>query len=184
MTDIRSNAGFIHALCGPGPTLAHADKLMTYGRLVGDWEAEGQAIQPDGTSRRHWWHIHFAWVLEGRAIQDLWITPVRHGPKLGLSEPRGTYSDQYGMTLRIYDPERDCWDVTWLDPITRFSASLTGRAQADGSIVQEGLGSNGMGLRWTFSEVREDSFRWHSEVSQDQGKSWHLGLELQARRLK
>ena len=179
-----SNSGFIQALCGPGLTLPHAEKLMAYGRFVGDWEAEGHALQPDGTRRLHYWHIHFAWVLEGRAIQDVWITPVRHGRYLGKSEPRGPYSDQYGMTLRIYDPEQDSWDVTWLDPITRFSARLTGRAQADGSILQEGVGSNGMGLRWVFSDVKVDSFRWHSEVSQDQGKTWRLGLELQASRLK
>ena len=180
---IRSNAGFIHALCGPGPELAHAGKLMDYGRLVGDWEAEGQALQPDGTRRRHYWHIHFTWVLEGRAIQDVWVTPVRHGRYLGKSEPRGLYSDQYGVTLRIYDPERDCWDVTWVDPITRFSARLTGKAMPDGTIVQQGVGSNGMGLRWVFDDITEDSFRWHSEVSLDEGKNWRLGLELQARRM-
>jgi hypothetical protein len=55
--------------------------------------------------------------------------------------------------------------------------------QPDGSILQEGLGSNGMGVRWVFSEVRQDSFRWHSEVSQDQGKTWNRALELQAHRL-
>ncbi len=171
---------FIDALCSPGPAAEHADKLALYGRFVGAWEAQGEAIAPDGSRQPHWWHIRFAWVLEGRAVQDVWITPVRNGPRLGQSHRSGPFSDQYGTSLRVYDPARDLWDVTWIDPHNHFSARLTGRAE-DGGIYQEGVGSNGMRLRWIFSNIAADRFHWRAEVSQD-GGSWRRVLELKARR--
>jgi hypothetical protein len=90
---------------GPAPELA--DRLKLYGQFVGAWEAEGEAFLPDGARRRHYWQISFAWVLEGRAIQDVWITPPRRGPRVGQSQPWGPFSNQYGTTLRVYDPKLD-----------------------------------------------------------------------------
>lgn len=178
----RSIPDFAEALICNGPAPGHAPKLMLYGRLVGDWEAEGTAYLPDGSRRRHWWHIHFAWVLEGRAIQDVWSTPVRHGPQQGRSEPWGDFSDQYGTSLRVYDAARDVWDVTWIDPRNGFSARLTG-CERNGEIFQEGQGSNGTRLRWIFSDVRPDTFRWRAELSRNGGETWFRALELQACRL-
>ena len=66
---------FTHALVAPEAIPKYAEKLKLYGQLVGSWEAEAQAFLPDGATRRHYWQISFDWVLEGRAIQDVWITP-------------------------------------------------------------------------------------------------------------
>src|SRR5947207_1535514 len=54
-----------------------------YDRFIGRWEAEAKAFLPDGSTRRHYWQIRFESVLEGRAIQDVWITPPREGPHVG-----------------------------------------------------------------------------------------------------
>jgi hypothetical protein len=80
---------FTHALVAPEAIPKYAEKLKLYGQFVGSWEAEAQAFLPDGATRRHYWLISFDWVLEGRAIQDVWITPPRHGAHAGQSERWG-----------------------------------------------------------------------------------------------
>lgn len=175
--------GLAAALLAPAPAPAHVSKLMLYGRFIGDWEGEGSSHQPDGTVRRHWWRIHFGWVLEGRAVQDVWMTPPRSGPHAGETERSGNFSHQYGTSLRIYDPASDSWQVHWFDPQNGYSARLTGHAHA-GGILQEGEGSNGMAVRWVFSDIRPDAFHWHAEISPDKGVTWSRVLDIEARRIK
>jgi hypothetical protein len=170
------------ALVAPDALPQYAEKLKLYGQFVGSWEAEAKAFLPDGTIRRHYWQIHFDWVLEGRAIQDVWITPPRDGAHAGQSECWGPFDNQYGTSLRVYDPKVDTWRVTWIDPCADFRADLIGRAQGDG-IFQEGTGSNGMHLRWIFSDITRVSFRWRSEISMDAGGSWNKVIEMLAKRI-
>jgi hypothetical protein len=157
--------------------------MHLYDRFIGRWEAEAQAFLPDGSSRRHYWQIRFERVLEGRAIQDVWITPPRDGPNVGKSLRWGPFDNQYGMTLRVYDAKLDAWRVIWIDPCADYRAELVGRARGD-EIFQEGKGSDGAALRWIFSDLRADSFRWRAEVSRDEGARWHKAIELLAHRAK
>jgi hypothetical protein len=157
--------------------------MNPYDRFIGRWEAEAQAFLPDGSSRRHYWQIRFERALEGRAIQDVWITPPRDGPNVGKSQRWGPFDNQYGMTLRVYDAKLDAWRVTWIDPCAGYRADLVGRQRGD-EIFQEGKGSDGAALRWIFSDLRADSFRWRAEVSRDEGASWHKAIELVAHRAK
>jgi len=120
-------------------------------------------------------------VLEGRAVQDVWVTPARRGRHLGQSQPWGPFTNQYGTTLRIYDAKIEAWRVTWLDPAAGYRADLIGRAQGDG-IFQEGTGADGARLRWIFSDIAVNSFRWRAEVSRDEGATWRKALELLAQR--
>src|SRR5579885_85599 len=89
---------FAAALIASGPAPDLADRLKLYGQFVGAWEAEGEAFLPDGSRRRHYWQTAFAWVLEGRAGQDVWITPPRRCPRVGESQPWGPFSNQSGTT--------------------------------------------------------------------------------------
>ncbi|HWI99221.1 MAG TPA: hypothetical protein VNU96_09410 [Burkholderiales bacterium] len=157
--------------------------MNPYDRFIGRWEAEAQAFLPDGSGRHHYWQIRFDRTLEGRAIQDVWITPPRDGPNVGKSQRWGPFDNQYGMTLRIYDAKLDAWRVTWIDPCAGYRADLVGRQRGD-EIFQEGKGSDGAALRWIFSDLRADSFRWRAEVSRDEGASWHKAIELVAHRAK
>ena len=87
------------------------------------------------------------------------------------------------MTLRVYDAKLDAWRVTWIDPCADYRAELVGRPRGD-EIFQEGKGSDGAALRWIFSDLRADSFRWRAEVSRDEGARWHRAIELLAHRTK
>lgn len=172
---------FLQSLHAAGPAAEHANKLMLYGQFVGDWEAEGHAFLPDGSVRRHYWQVRFDWVLEGRAVQDVWITPPRGGLRAGQSERWGPFDNQYGTTIRVYDPKIDAWRVMWIDPCAGYRADLIGRLK-DGEIFQEGTGSDGARVRWIFSNISHRAFLWHAEISRNDGASWHKALELRAQR--
>src|ERR1051325_1233565 len=177
----RDQNPFATALIAHAPAPDLAEQLKLYGQFIGAWQAEGEAFLPDGARRRHYWKIYFAWVLEGRALQDVWMRRARRGPHVGQSQPWGPFSNQYGTTLRLYDPKIDAWRVAWIDPAAGYRADLVGRADANG-LFQEGTCSDGARLRWIFSDIRSRSFRWRAEVSRDEGAKWHKALELLAER--
>jgi hypothetical protein len=158
-------SSFIDALRAAHPASARADKLGLYGWLIGQWEMDAVIHLDDGTQHKGRGEIHFGWVLEGRAIQDVWILP-------------GVF---YGTTLRIYDPNIDAWHILWSDPLRQVYTRQIGRAHGDG-IVQDGKNDAGEPVRWSFTEITPNSFRWRGERSRDGGASWQLQAEFFARR--
>ena len=95
--------------------------MRLYGWLIGRWTFAATVHRDDGTTHKGEGEIHFAWVLEGRAIQDVWILP-------------GVF---YGTTLRVYDPGIDAWHILWSDPLRQVYSRQIGRAQGN-DIVQHG----------------------------------------------
>ena len=167
---------FARLLHADGPNPEHAAALQLYGRFVGDWDAEITAHGADGTKHTAPGEIHFGWVLEGRAVQDVWITPAR-------AERAGNAKrtvDWYGATFRVYDPKADLWRVTWNDPASGQRIELEGRAQGN-DVVQLGMRA-GRPIRWTFSEVRRDSFRWQGHALEDDGNTWRIEVDIQFKR--
>src|SRR5262245_46625206 len=53
------------------------DQEDIYGWLIGGWEAAVYDYSADGTAHKSSGEWHFGWVLEGRAVQDVWIAPPR-----------------------------------------------------------------------------------------------------------
>jgi hypothetical protein len=160
-------SSFINALHTDRPASDRADKLALYGWLIGDWEMDSVMYDDAGTKRAGpRGEIHFGWVLEGRAIQDVWILP-------------GVF---YGTTLRVYDPGLDAWHILWNDPLKRYYTRQIGRAR-DNDIVQDGKDDAGVPVRWSFTEITPDSFHWIGERSPDGGASWRRQVEFFARRV-
>jgi hypothetical protein len=155
---------FIETLTSAGPAPDRADKLALYGQFIGDWTFDATVNKDDGTQHRGQGEIHFAWVLDGRAIQDVWILP-------------GIF---YGSTLRVYDPGIDGWHILWSDPLKQLYTRQIGRAQGR-DIVQLGNADDAH-IRWSFTEVTSDSFRWRGERSADGGAAWFLQADFRARR--
>jgi len=156
---------FIETLTSPGPAADRAGKLALYGQFIGDWTFDAVVNKDDGTQHRGQGEIHFAWVLDGRAIQDVWILP-------------GAF---YGSTLRVYDPGIDAWHIHWSDPLKQLYTRQIGRAQGR-DIVQLGE-ADGVHIRWTFSDITPDSFRWRGERSADGGATWFLQADFRTRRI-
>jgi hypothetical protein len=83
--------------------------------------------------------------------------------------------------MRVYDPLLDAWLVTWNGPLGRVRRTFVARAAGD-AIVQDGLTDEGYPLRWIFSEIEEESFRWQSFCSRDGEQTWQLREEMRVRR--
>ena len=71
---------FLAALGSEAPPADRAKDMDLYGWLVGSWEMQTVRHLDDGTTEESTGEIHFGWVLEGRAIQDIWIRPRRPAP--------------------------------------------------------------------------------------------------------
>lgn len=121
------------ALHCAGPAADRVDKMGLYGRLIGRWTFDATVHRDDGTEHSGVGEIHFGWVLEGRAVQDVWILP-------------GVFC---GTTLRVYDPGIDAWHILWSDPLRQHYARQIGRAQG-ADIVQLGTNDAGEAVRWSF----------------------------------
>jgi hypothetical protein len=158
-------ASFAEALRADGPAPDRAEKMRLYAWLIGDWTMDTVVHRDDGSRHTGPGEIHFAWALEGRAIQDVWILP-------------GIF---YGTTLRVYDPGLDAWHILWNDPLKQLYLRQLGRARGN-DIVQEGKSDDGATIRWSFLDITRDSFRWTGERSRDGGATWQLQAEFHARR--
>jgi hypothetical protein len=86
---------------------ARAEKLQLYGQFVGDWEATIIAHAQDDTRHETSGEIHFGWILQGRALQDVWMIPRLAERANAAAFP--VAGNWYGTTLRIYDPKIDAW---------------------------------------------------------------------------
>ena len=107
------------------------------------------------------------------------MTPTRDERAAGHT-PSHALLDWYGMTLRVFDPKTATWRVTWWNAATGGRVDLEGVREGD-DIVQLGL-RQGRPIRWTFSDIRADSFTWRGHVLEPDGFSWRLEVEIMARR--
>ncbi len=168
----------IEALQAEGPDPEHADKLMLFGRLVGSWDIDGRFFDEDGNvTRQGTGEWHFGWVLEGRVIQDVLISPPRQG-----REP-GEQSKAYDTAIRVYDQRTDAWRVTVIAPIYGTTLELIARERGD-EIWLEGPGPDNKPVRWTFSEFSDERVRWQGYVSKDEGLTWVRDEEIILHRRK
>ncbi len=166
------------SLVASGPHASLGAHAQTYGRLIGSWTGEIQAYPLDGPPTSSSAEVHFAWALDGRAVQDVWITPSRKDRAAGVrAQP-----EMYGTTLRVFDPKRESWRVVWLDPASGRRIELEGRRQGD-DIVQIG-NADGWPIKWTISQIRESSFVWQGHILNTDGETWRLQAQFHLHRLQ
>ncbi|MCA1817613.1 MAG: hypothetical protein LC746_14685 [Acidobacteria bacterium] len=159
-------------LVAAGAAADRADEMMLFGQFVGDWDVDFTVHSADGTRQTEQAEWHFGWVLEGRAIQDVWIVPRRSK----RDKPSAVESD-YGTTIRFYDPAMNAWRVVYVSPQHGDLLTFVARQVGD-EIVLEGHDPDGSPMRWIFSEIESNSFRWRRVVSADGGKTWRLHKEM------
>ena len=156
---------------GPHPDLA--EHLMLFGQFVGAWDVDVTNIAPDGTKEEFKGEWHFGWVLEGRAVMDVWITPRR-----SLRGRADLY--EYGATLRFFDPTLHAWRSTWIGPVRHLVRTFIAR-QVGQEIILEGTFEDRR-IRWIFSQITPTSFRWRNMESADEGSTWTTVQEMSAQR--
>ncbi|HEX2912979.1 MAG TPA: hypothetical protein VH186_19390 [Chloroflexia bacterium] len=169
----------LEGLTATGPSLELAGKMDLFGQFVGSWEATGASYNEDGSFQQSMQgEIHFGWILEGRAVQDVWIFPT-----LAERREKGLPVDEYGSTIRFYDSNMDAWRVIWISPVNRNVRVFTARPVGD-EIVIEGLNTQGQAVRWIFSNITQQSFHWRHVLWIEGEQKWHLVEEIEVHRLK
>lgn len=171
--------GFASALLAAGPSPELGDAAGDLGWLVGGWSAEIRDFDADGGVRKgtgEWW---FAWVLEGRAMQDVWIAP----PRAGRALPRrpSAAGDRYGTTIRRLDRHAGQWRITWINPVSGATNQLAGRREGDRIVLLGEDGGNA--IRWSFNDITADSFTWLGERRAADG-AWATAAEFRLRRMR
>ncbi len=154
--------GFAEVLISAERSSLIPEELDYFRELIGSWKLD--YVEERGTDRER--HLtgewHFARILEGLGIEDVFICPerdMRKGPEDG----------EYGVTIRIYNVKTRMWDMiyTCLGSISRFTGT-----RRDNSLI---LTNNGnQKNRWIFTNITADSFCWRNETTLQDGtiKVW------------
>lgn len=169
------NAALLDNLHAGAPAPDRARQMMLYGQFLGSWDGMLRYVDPEGVRRETTAEVHFGWVLEGRAVQDVWIAPSRKNRR------ENEHLLMHGSTFRVYDPQNDNWQITWIDPVKQVVNRMTGR-QVGNEIVQEYRMDDGKRCQWLFTDITADSFHWVNRISADDGKSWEIRGEFFLRR--
>lgn len=129
-----------------------------FGQFVGAWKFDGEYLNDKNelcTSKGEW---VFSWVLEGKAVQDVFIWP----PRDERNKPLG--DNEYGTTLRFYNPETGKWDIIYSDngiPIL-LEADKVGKNIV---LTERSQGK----MQWIFSDICANSFVWRSLYCEEDG---------------
>jgi len=161
----------INALSALSPHPSLGDEARVFDRFVGTWDCDYTFYLDDGSSKHAQGEIEFGWILDGQAIQDIWISyPKEVGKERGI-----------GTTVRFFDTKSKLWRVIFVSPSYGALITMQGGAEGD-RIVLRGVDDQGEMLRWSFNDIHADSFTWRGETSRDGGKTWKLQEEHHMRR--
>ena len=149
-----------------------------YGWFCGSWHLTVLRYRGvDVTTRGLTGEVHAARVLEGRAVQDVWIMP-RIADR---TAPPDRTMNMFGTTLRSWDPAARAWRIEWTNPVTGHHEVQFGNWNG-AEILQTGERADGTKTRWTFTEITEDSFHWRGEALGPDQTEWTLEGEFLATR--
>jgi hypothetical protein len=170
-------ADFFQALLTAKPLQNKSASMKLFGQFVGSWNWTGFDYAGDGSKTPTKGRWIFASVLNGMAIQDVFIfeNPNR-------DEKQAAYAE-YGTTLRFPNRDGESWKAVWIGPMNKVARIFEAKA-VGGEIVLEGKNESGQPIRWIFSNIMENSFHWRGEYSADNGQSWVLYESLEAKRTK
>jgi hypothetical protein len=85
-----------------------------YGWLCGSWDLDVLHYRGiDVAARGLKGEVHAARVLEGRAVQDVWIMPKASD----RSSNANRTMNMYGTTLRSWDTSVQAWRIAWTNPV-------------------------------------------------------------------
>jgi len=162
----------IKALGALSPHPSLGEEARVFDRLVGTWDCDYSFHLDDGSVRHSKGELLLGWILEGRAVQDIFVTY----PKDGEKERR------MGTTLRFFDTALKQWRIVFVGPQFNYLVTVQGGSEGRDRIVLRGVDIDGAPIRWSFNDIKPDSFVWRGEKSHDHGKTWKLEEEHNMKR--
>lgn len=163
--------GFITALCSNARNKQIPKEYDFFGMLIGEWDIIWNDHLEDAEPRRVKGEWIFSRVLDGTAVQDLFIVPSRE-ERLQNKQPDA----EYGTTLRIFNPKTMAWDIFYgcMGEAIRLTAQKVGNE----IILTENTTEK---MRYVFSEITTFSFLWRKE-RMDGSNEWKTVAKVTAER--
>ena len=119
--DPSSREAMISVLGSPNPNPSLGEEAQTFDRLIGSWDADFGFPQADGTVRHKKGELHFGWVMDGHAVQDLWI-----------GYPTGEQKERtIGTTFRFFDTKLKQWRIVFINPQYNYVVTTQGGREGD-----------------------------------------------------
>jgi hypothetical protein len=163
----------ITELRAAGPSASLGDHADLLGRLIGTWDVQYMDISKSGKAIYRTGQLLVGWVMDGRAIEDLWIVNPSDS-----SKDREVYAD-----VRYFDPKSGTWPAVFIDPQIASIATFTGGAAGDDRVVLDSQDLvPGQIRRWSFNDIRRDSLVFRDDASSDGGKTWARKSEYHMKR--
>jgi hypothetical protein len=185
--NVEERIDFFSLLAAPGRSPEIPESADVYGWLCGSWDLDVLHYRAINVAARGLkGEVHAARVLEGRAVQDVWIMPRHEDRRADVDQTL----NMYGTTLRSWDASIQAWRIAWTNPAGGHREEQVGRwAEAAGTplgnrrdILQEGMRADGTKTRWTFTDITADSFHWRGEALYPDQQTWMLEGEFLATR--
>ena len=126
-----------------------------YAPLIGDWNFEYS--EPYGRKLKGEWI--FRRVLEGMAIEDIFICPSRDTKDIN-PQPDG----EYGVAVRMYNKEKRCYDMTYI--CSKYTNRLEVKKEND-KIVCTVLDNRSN--KWIFNAINKNDFHWQNVTVEPNG---------------
>jgi len=150
------------------------ERLNMFGQFVGEWDFEGIIAKGTPNEQRAPGEWIFSWILNGTAIQDVFICPSRKE-----CEKNTSLNGEYGTTIRFYNQAIDSWDMFY--GLSGTTHILEGKQVGEQIIVNNKSETDGL-TQWVFSDITPTSFHWQNRTSYDNGITWNVNFELFATR--
>lgn len=155
----------------PVPANTKVPQSALLDRLVGTWDVSYEFVDKAGNARTNRGQVHYNWILEGKALQEIWTSDSES------KEPR-----PFGTTINFYDPKRQRWTAVWVYPSQGETFQVSG-GEVNGSFVLTGHDQSGALQRWSTSIVESDAVVGRFDISYDEGKTWReVGVNHMRRR--
>jgi len=149
----------------------HAQDFDFY---VGTWAIHNRRLRKALVGCTEWYEFDAVsrarMVLDGRANFDEFDAPSE-----GI----------HGLTLRMFDPERDEWLLYWASsPGGPIEVPQIGKIEGDGGEFYADDVYQGRAIRvvYIWSEITAESARWEQAFSTDGGATWETNWIMTSRR--
>ena len=165
--------GFARLASDRATTSAQSSTLVRDGRHdfdfeFGAWTAHLSRLVHPLTGSKTWIHYQGTSV-----VRKIWNGLANYG-ELEVIGPAGHIE---GLTLRLYDPQSHQWNISWASSSdgTLGQPMIGGFKNGRGEFFdQEQLNGRAIYVRFVFSDITSNAFRFEQAFSDDGGATWEV----------
>lgn len=131
------------------------------------WEGKWNATWPEGDKQGKGTN-QLTWIMGGKVLQEDFR--ILEGQSKGF----------IGGSLSVFQPATNTWRQAWADNqggYFDFIGDFDGNKRIFKTHPRE-VNGNVVIQRMVFYDIRQDSFMWDWELSQDGGKTWNLNWRI------